>query len=294
MTERYKVLEGSQSAHCCFAYTIIDSQKPTSNIRGEQYYENIAEVFERADADAIAKGLNAEDTLAKVAAENAMLREALAFYGDPDSYVGIGFMVDRPAGEFADDASNDETGYPRPGKRARELLATLAEPWKLPPVALADDVLKRVRTAIGMAALVGFDSLDQIRNLLHAAACEIERLRSVEVRVPVKTDEPLHEDLKLALGFRIHGEVVALVADAFIRRHKEDGWTLEDVATRMGMTRDEVIAFMQMPEDPPTDPDDLNLAEMAALFEAMGARMAFKMVDPMAMQPPWLRDGDGI
>jgi hypothetical protein len=40
------------------------------------------------------------------------------------------------------------------------------------------DVLKRVRDAIGTSALCGFDSLDQVRELLHDAANEIERLRA--------------------------------------------------------------------------------------------------------------------
>lgn len=55
--------------------------------------------------------------------------EALAFYADPESYHGIMIMVDRPAGEFADDLSEDHghEGYdrPMPGKRARKALAAL-------------------------------------------------------------------------------------------------------------------------------------------------------------------------
>lgn len=50
------------------------------------------------------------------------LREAilaLDFYGNPGSYIGIGFVEDRPCGDFAKDFSNTDLGK-KPGKRARE------------------------------------------------------------------------------------------------------------------------------------------------------------------------------
>lgn len=49
------------------------------------------------------------------------LREAiltLDFYGNPGSYIGIGFTEDRPCGDFAKDFSNTDLGQ-KPGKRAR-------------------------------------------------------------------------------------------------------------------------------------------------------------------------------
>jgi hypothetical protein len=54
------------------------------------------------------------------------LEEALEFYADPDSYFAVGFFIDRPAGGFADDFSDDHDGdYERPmaGKLAREVLS---------------------------------------------------------------------------------------------------------------------------------------------------------------------------
>lgn len=63
--ERYKLYEGSQSAHCCFAYTIQDTTKPDI-INGEHYkgsdgqyhYESVCECFEKEDAELILKALN--------------------------------------------------------------------------------------------------------------------------------------------------------------------------------------------------------------------------------------------
>jgi hypothetical protein len=51
-----------------------------------------------------------------------MLHDALRFYAAPDSYFAIGFFPDPPCGEFWDDFEDIE-GRPRPGKRAREVLA---------------------------------------------------------------------------------------------------------------------------------------------------------------------------
>jgi len=51
------------------------------------------------------------------------LTEALEFYAHADTYAAIGFMADRPAGEFMDDFSFDEDfGRDMPGKRARAAL----------------------------------------------------------------------------------------------------------------------------------------------------------------------------
>ena len=47
--------------------------------------------------------------------------EALDFYADPDTYFAIGFIPDRPAGDFMDDFSETELGY-KPGKLARKIL----------------------------------------------------------------------------------------------------------------------------------------------------------------------------
>jgi len=59
--------------------------------------------------------------------------EAVDFYADPESYHAIGFMVDPPAGAFADDFSEPEEhqdpGYPRrmPGLKARQALKKAAQ-----------------------------------------------------------------------------------------------------------------------------------------------------------------------
>ena len=71
--------------------------------------------------DAISRELEWRD------AEIERLREALAFYADPETYFGIGIIGDAPCGEFVDDFSDDH-GHPhmpghRPGKRARAALA---------------------------------------------------------------------------------------------------------------------------------------------------------------------------
>lgn len=54
--ERYKVMEGSQSAHCCFEWTVLDTEQK------EEYTESgflaVCECFERADAEKIAISLN--------------------------------------------------------------------------------------------------------------------------------------------------------------------------------------------------------------------------------------------
>ena len=64
MSERYKVVNYSQSAHCCFEYTVVDTCRPEI-IGGEQYvgqhgpqYEAVCECFEWEDADNICTALN--------------------------------------------------------------------------------------------------------------------------------------------------------------------------------------------------------------------------------------------
>ena len=60
MIERYKVVDGSQSAHCCFDSTVVDTTKPVM-IGGRQYkgqFEAVCECFEPADAETIAAVLN--------------------------------------------------------------------------------------------------------------------------------------------------------------------------------------------------------------------------------------------
>lgn len=64
MAERYQILEESQSAHCCFEATVIDTQRPQL-IRNEPFvldgvpqYHAVCECFDLADAEMICKALN--------------------------------------------------------------------------------------------------------------------------------------------------------------------------------------------------------------------------------------------
>jgi hypothetical protein len=68
MSDRYKVVEGSQSAHCCFEATVVDTRRPTM-IAGKQYvrkvggvdapqFDSICECFEATDAELIRDALN--------------------------------------------------------------------------------------------------------------------------------------------------------------------------------------------------------------------------------------------
>lgn len=62
MSARFVVVDGSQSAHCCFGFTVVDTTKPV--MIGANHYEGqfepICETFERADAEMITDHLNAE------------------------------------------------------------------------------------------------------------------------------------------------------------------------------------------------------------------------------------------
>ena len=56
-----------------------------------------------------------------IVAELNKLTDVLAFYGDPESYLAIGFFPDPPCGEFVNDWSNTDYGQ-RPGMMARKTL----------------------------------------------------------------------------------------------------------------------------------------------------------------------------
>ena len=62
-------------------------------------------------------------------AVNRQMYEALTFSADPESYFAIGFLPDKPCGDFADDFSDDHghediKGF-RPGRRARAAIAAM-------------------------------------------------------------------------------------------------------------------------------------------------------------------------
>ena len=63
-TERFKVVDGSQSGHCCFKATVVDTTKPVM-IRGVHFknqFEVVCETFDFRDAIYVAKALNAKET----------------------------------------------------------------------------------------------------------------------------------------------------------------------------------------------------------------------------------------
>lgn len=67
MAERYKVVLGSESAHCCFDATVVDTTRPIINADGnlatkfgsnEIYYKAVCECFDIEAANQIAAALN--------------------------------------------------------------------------------------------------------------------------------------------------------------------------------------------------------------------------------------------
>jgi hypothetical protein len=59
--ERYRLVSGSQSDHCCFAWTVVDTTLPRM-IQGEHYngqFEPLCECVEEEDAKLIVAALNA-------------------------------------------------------------------------------------------------------------------------------------------------------------------------------------------------------------------------------------------
>lgn len=54
MMDRYKVVKGSESVHCCFEFTILDSQGTDKD------FGNICECFDEETANRICRLLNQE------------------------------------------------------------------------------------------------------------------------------------------------------------------------------------------------------------------------------------------
>lgn len=57
MSERYKVVEGSESAHCCFKATVVDTQATNPLFLDEPDW--VCECFDMESAQKIADALNA-------------------------------------------------------------------------------------------------------------------------------------------------------------------------------------------------------------------------------------------
>ena len=60
---KYAIVNGSQSAHCCFDYTVVDTTRPYM-IGGKQYdgrFESICECFDEEQAQLVCDALNAHE-----------------------------------------------------------------------------------------------------------------------------------------------------------------------------------------------------------------------------------------
>jgi len=75
MSGRYKVLVGSQSGHCCFDYTVVDTLKPHPVYASQGLFGAICETFSEEEAHAVARALNAATTNQATLARAARLFE---------------------------------------------------------------------------------------------------------------------------------------------------------------------------------------------------------------------------
>ena len=55
--DRYIIVDGSVSAHCCFEYTIVDTLEGKEDY-GDYWKKSTCETFERAEAEIICDSLN--------------------------------------------------------------------------------------------------------------------------------------------------------------------------------------------------------------------------------------------
>lgn len=65
MSARYRVVEGSQSCHCCFDATVVDTTRPIM-VGGRHFnneYKEVCECLDIEDAQTIVDALNAADNL---------------------------------------------------------------------------------------------------------------------------------------------------------------------------------------------------------------------------------------
>lgn len=98
-----------------------------------QSIEEQLEVWKTGCDEYIAQRNQEMQRATRLEEQNETLREALAFYADPETYFAIAFMADPPCGEFADDFEEldgalghpDGGAWTKPGKRAREAYAAV-------------------------------------------------------------------------------------------------------------------------------------------------------------------------
>lgn len=57
---RYKIIDGSQSAHCCFDFTVVDIDSPVmiGNKQFDNKFESVCECFDYESAKLICEALN--------------------------------------------------------------------------------------------------------------------------------------------------------------------------------------------------------------------------------------------
>lgn len=55
---RYKIIEGSESTHCCFTHTVVNTH--IQSFPNLPYFETVAECFSKEDAELVCKALNLE------------------------------------------------------------------------------------------------------------------------------------------------------------------------------------------------------------------------------------------
>lgn len=66
MQDRYIIQKGSNSEHCCFSHTVVDTTKPCLRYDGIQYltpkgepeYDPVCECFDIEEADLVCTALN--------------------------------------------------------------------------------------------------------------------------------------------------------------------------------------------------------------------------------------------
>lgn len=70
MKDRYKVVLGSESAHCCFSHTVVDTSKRLI-IGGKEWerngvpaYETVCETFDEENALRVCSALNQSEDIA--------------------------------------------------------------------------------------------------------------------------------------------------------------------------------------------------------------------------------------
>jgi hypothetical protein len=170
----------------------VERQRDNANAaleEAEQRAHRWKDEAQRAGAEAD----KAEAALADRDRQVRELRDALAFYADPDTYFAIGFAGDSPCGEFLEDLE-EIGGAPRPGKRAR---AALTQPSSAPlqqdrrytkPIIQPGEEWKAATAVIGAEIddPAGYAASD----LLHRTIDAVEAVRYRDVKPRPIVDRP--------------------------------------------------------------------------------------------------------